>query len=64
MRIANTLAAEQNPVIVSGAGDQSGVMVKGRLMLEEETFEEGKVFFGVGNVGGGAVLGGREMVIE
>ena len=42
-------------MIVGGAGDQSGVMVVSRLMLEEEAFQEGKEFFGV------LVLGGREI---
>jgi hypothetical protein len=56
-----TLAAEHNPEIVGGAGDQSSVVVKGGLVLKEEVFEQREEFFGVlileeESFGGAAVL--------
>jgi hypothetical protein len=59
--VDGALAAEHNPEIVSGAGDQSSVVVKVGLVLEEEIFEQREEFFGVlileeESFGGAAVL--------
>ena len=59
--VDGALAAEHNPEIVGGAGDQSSVVVKVGLVLKEEIFEQREKFFGVlileeESFGGAAVL--------
>jgi hypothetical protein len=59
--VHSALAAEHNPEIVGGAGDQSGIVVESGLVLEEEIFEQREEFFGVlileeESFGGAAVL--------
>jgi hypothetical protein len=46
-RVSDALAAEQNPMVLDGAGDQSGVVVEGGLIVLERVCEEGEEVFRV-----------------
>jgi hypothetical protein len=59
--VASSLAAEENPLIVHGAGDDAGGLLAGGCMFGEGVFEEFEEVVGVFVVekesgGGGAVL--------